>query len=525
VTLAVIALYFAVLIGVGLAGRRALAATGEDFFAASRSIGGLVLLASLFGTHMTAFSLLGASGEAYRRGVGVFSLMASSSALVVPAVFLFAGTRIWALGRRNGYLTQVELFRDRWGSERLGLALFAVLTLLLVPYLLIGVAGGGLTLAEITGGRVPRWLGSLLVCGVVTAYVTAGGMRATAWANTLQTAVFMVLGGTAFAVLVGKAGGLGAALGRVDPALLFHGAAIPPAELVSYTLIPLSAAMFPHLFAHWLTARRAAAFRPAVVGYPLCLVAVWVPSVLLGVIGSAELPGLTGPAANGVLVRLIETRAPEALAGLLAAGVCAAVMSSLDSQALALAVLFTRETARRRARRADWAAGRSEQIGGGLAEGTAAGSSGIGAAATSTAPAPASTAPAGTRGGEVRAGRLFVAGVLTATFALSLVAPPAIFRLGVWSFTGFAALFPLLAAALWWRRATRAGAWASLATAAGLWLGYFAGSGGGDGATAFGLLPVAVIVAASAAAMVGVSLLTRPPGPEALARFFPAEAA
>jgi SSS family solute:Na+ symporter len=486
VTLAVIALYFAVLIGVGLAGRRALAATGEDFFAASRSIGGLVLLASLFGTHMTAFSLLGASGEAYRRGVGVFSLMASSSALVVPAVFLFAGTRIWALGRRNGYLTQVELFRDRWGSERLGLALFAVLTLLLVPYLLIGVAGGGLTLAEITGGRVPRWLGSLLVCGVVTAYVTAGGMRATAWANTLQTAVFMVLGGTAFAVLVGKAGGLGAALGRVDPALLFHGAAIPPAELVSYTLIPLSAAMFPHLFAHWLTARRAAAFRPAVVGYPLCLVAVWVPSVLLGVIGSAELPGLTGPAANGVLVRLIETRAPEALAGLLAAGVCAAVMSSLDSQALALAVLFTRETARRRARRA---------------------------------------APTGTRRGEVRAGRLFVAGVLAATFALSLVAPPAIFRLGVWSFTGFAALFPLLAAALWWRRATRAGAWASLATAAGLWLGYFAGSGGGDGATAFGLLPVAVIVAASAAAMVGVSLLTRPPGPEARARFFPAEAA
>jgi SSS family solute:Na+ symporter len=486
VTLAVIALYFAVLIGVGLAGRRALAATGEDFFAASRSIGGLVLLASLFGTHMTAFSLLGASGEAYRRGVGVFSLMASSSALVVPAVFLFAGTRIWALGRRNGYLTQVELFRDRWGSERLGLALFAVLTLLLVPYLLIGVAGGGLTLAEITGGRVPRWLGSLLVCGVVTAYVTAGGMRATAWANTLQTAVFMVLGGTAFAVLVGKAGGLGAALGRVDPALLFHGAAIPPAELISYTLIPLSAAMFPHLFAHWLTARRAAAFRPAVVGYPLCLVAVWVPSVLLGVIGSAELPGLTGPAANGVLVRLIETRAPEALAGLLAAGVCAAVMSSLDSQALALAVLFTRETARRRARRA---------------------------------------APTGTRRGEVRAGRLFVAGVMAATFALSLVAPPAIFRLGVWSFTGFAALFPLLAAALWWRRATRAGAWASLATAAGLWLAYFAGSGGGDGATAFGLLPVAVIVAASAAAMVGVSLLTRPPGPEALARFFPAEAA
>ena len=37
---------------------------GEDFFLATRSIGGFVLLMSLFGTHMTAFSLLGASGEA-----------------------------------------------------------------------------------------------------------------------------------------------------------------------------------------------------------------------------------------------------------------------------------------------------------------------------------------------------------------------------------------------------------------------------------------------------------------------------
>ena len=34
-------------------------------------------------------------------------------------------------------------------------------------------------------------------------------------------------------------------------------------------------------------------------------------------------------------------------------------------------------------------------------------------------------------------------------------------------------------------------------------------------------MPVAVILAASAAALVAVSLLTRPPGDEVLARFFP----
>ena len=54
---------------------------------ATRTIPAFVLLMSLFGTHMTAFSLLGASGESYRTGIGVFSLMASSSALVVPTIF------------------------------------------------------------------------------------------------------------------------------------------------------------------------------------------------------------------------------------------------------------------------------------------------------------------------------------------------------------------------------------------------------------------------------------------------------
>ena len=40
--------------------------SGEDFFLASRSIGEVVFLLSLFGTNMTAFAILGSSGAAYR---------------------------------------------------------------------------------------------------------------------------------------------------------------------------------------------------------------------------------------------------------------------------------------------------------------------------------------------------------------------------------------------------------------------------------------------------------------------------
>ena len=77
-------------------------ADAEDYFLAGRSLGPAVFLLSLFGANMTAFSILGASGHAFANGIVTFGLMASSSALVIPVALFVIGTRLWALGRRNG---------------------------------------------------------------------------------------------------------------------------------------------------------------------------------------------------------------------------------------------------------------------------------------------------------------------------------------------------------------------------------------------------------------------------------------
>ena len=116
-TLSIIAIYMVLVLGIGALSHRVFRGTGEDYFLATRSIGPFVLLMSLFGTQMTSYALLGASGQSYRAGIGVFGLMASSSAIVVPAVFFFIGTRAWAVGKRGGYTTQVQLFRARWASD------------------------------------------------------------------------------------------------------------------------------------------------------------------------------------------------------------------------------------------------------------------------------------------------------------------------------------------------------------------------------------------------------------------------
>lgn len=480
--LPVVFAYLVLVLAIGLWSQRRTQQTGEDFFVAGRTIGPFVLLMTLFGTHMTSFALLGASGESYRVGIGVFGLMASSSALVAPTLFFFVGLRVWRLGKRYGYVTQVELLSERFESPLLGLCLFPVLAVLLIPYLLIGVMGGGITLTEIGGGSVPTWVGSVLITGVVLCYVWFGGLRGTAWVNTFQTCFFMLIGAVTVWLIVQRMGGLESTMSRIaqaHPDLMVRGDRIRPLQLLSYTLIPASVGMFPHIFMHWLSARRAETFRAPVMLYPLCILVVWVPSVLLGLFGRLDFPALSPPEANSVLVRLIALYSPGLLGGLLAAGVFAAIMSSLDSQSLSLGTMFTRDVLPRLLKRP---LGEVEQV---------------------------------------RAGRWFLAGVLTVTLALSFVVNRSIFGLAVWCFTGYASLLPILLGALFWRRATAAGALASLFTAFGCWIYFFrAGWGRPDySVLGSGLMPVAVIALSSALALVLVSLLTRPPSEDTVDRF------
>ena len=484
--LGVILAYLTLVLFVGMLAHRSFRGTGEDYFLASRTIGPFVLLMTLFGTNMTAFTMLGASGQAYREGIIVFALMGSSSAIMLPLVFYFVGTRLWWLGKKEGYLTQVQFFRERYESDILGLMLFVVLVSLMLPYVLIGVKGGGDALQAITGGAgegVDSWIGSLLICSVVFVYVTYGGMRSTAWANTFQTLVFMIVGGITFLVILGKYGGLQGAMESVratHPSLLVVGSErATHARMFSFLFLPFSVGAFPHIFSHWLSAREAGSFRYSIVFYPLCVAAVWVPSVMLGVVGNIDYQvPLDGP----ILVKLILGNAGGVLAGCLGAGVFAAIMSSLDSQALAAGTMFTQDIVRHY--------GFHDKL---------------------------------SERQQVLFGRSFVMVLLAAAFLLSLFTTRSIFNMGVWSLTGYSGLFPIVLAALFWKRSTKEGVMAAIVTVAGLWTYFFIQSlgGGGDytvGQT--GLLPVVIVVFGASLVLVLVSLSTRPPSEPVIEKFF-----
>ena len=482
-TMTVIFVYLALVLAVGTLSHKLFRGTGEDYFVASRSFGPFLLLMSLFGANMTAFAILGASGEAYHEGIGVFALMASSSGLIIPTVFYFIGTRVWSLGKRHGYLTQIQYIRQRWDSDGVGLLLFFVISALMIPYILVGFMGSGITLSQITGGQIPVWVGGLIVCVVTLAYVTYGGMRGTVWVNTFQVLIFMTFGLAAFIVVFQKMGGVENGMRMVaekHPELLIRGDKIKPLQLLSYTCIPLSVGMFPHMFLHWLTAKRASTFRYTLVFYPQCIALVGIPTVLLCVLGSADFT-LKGPEANSILAKMIELHAPGVLAGFLAAGVLSAIMNSMDSQTLALGTMFTQDIVRHY--------GFHDKM---------------------------------SEKQQVLFGRLFMVAIIAVTYILSLFVNRSIFRISVWTFTGFAAMFPIVVAAVFWKRSTKYGAYASILSVVVLWLYFFLN--GSETIGAAGLMPVAVILIVSAAAMVIGSLLTKPPAPATLEKFFPTEA-
>src|SRR5438874_12590224 len=112
---AVVFAYLALVLGIGIfGGRSGRQENAEGYFLAGRTIGPAVFLLSLFGTNMTAFSILGASGHAFANGIVTYGLMASSSALVIPLGIFRSAPGSGRFARRLASLRRARCSRSGW---------------------------------------------------------------------------------------------------------------------------------------------------------------------------------------------------------------------------------------------------------------------------------------------------------------------------------------------------------------------------------------------------------------------------
>lgn len=537
----IIAGYLLILILLGVASNRVFRGTQVDYFLASRGIGPVMLFMSLFGTTMTAFAMVGSSGESSQIGIGVYGLMASWSGIIHSLCFFLVGAKIWSFGKRHGYVTQIQFFRDRFESNNLGLVLFPIIAGMMIPYLLVGIIGLGKVMPNATSGAfpnlfpatnggVPSWIGMGVICAVVLIYVFVGGVRSTVWINAFQNALFLVVGLITLFVIADKLGGLDNATAMVqtkNPHLLRRNVTaedlsryeqrqaayeralaaassapatmqarkprapvkpegIEPLYFLSYAFIPLSVAMFPHLFQYYLTAKSAKSFKLSVIMHPVFILILWLPCVLIGVWatsaeigGKPVLPPNFDP--NGILAAFVRNATTPILGGLMAASILAT--NSLDAQFLCLGAMFTNDIVAHHLGRQRFT---DRQL--------------------------------------VLIGRAFVAAIVVASYVLSLwfFETRTVFQLGTWCFAGYASLAPLLIASIYWKRVTKLGAYASLAAsgASWWWLFYDSDFGAAEHYAVFGMHPVAPIIVVSTLALVVASLMTPPPSSETVKKFF-----
>ncbi|MBM3308089.1 MAG: sodium:solute symporter family protein [Candidatus Eisenbacteria bacterium] len=450
----------------------------QEFFLAGRTLGALVLLGTMAATNFSAFTVVGFSGAGYRMGFAFYPVMAYGTGLMA-LTFIVIGIPALRIGRELGLVTPAELVEARFGSPTLGVSFAAVQAFFTLPYLALQPLAAGYVIEGLLG--VPHALGAAAVTAVVVCYVLAGGMRTVAWTDVVQGLLMFAALAVGLGVVVAALGGWGAAMGRLaaeSPAHLARpgaGGGLTVGIWASYMALWFTAdPMLPQLFQRFYAAKDERSLVRVAASYPAVTTVLFFIPVAMGAFGRLLVPGLEGQGADRIFPLLMERFGGTWLHALAATGVLAAIMSTMDSQLLTLASIVERDILRRRE--------------------------------------PAALGPRGARSWEARAA---VAALAVAGLLLALRPPATMLAIATEAFAGFAVLFPVVVAALYWRRVSARAAVASIAAGEAAVIAYHF-----KVLPTFGLLPAVPATAVAAAVLViaGLAAPSRREPPDAFVR-------
>lgn len=170
--------------------------TTDDYFLAGRSLGPLVIGASIFASNIGSEHLVGLAGSGATSGVALAHYELHAWCLLV------LGWVLVPFYMRSRVYTMPEFLERRFSPE----ARWVLSLISLVAYVLtkiaVGIFAGGIVFAtlmpelSVTLGATTFnsfWVGSVLVVLLTGAYTVVGGMRAVAYTEAVQTLI-LVLG-------------------------------------------------------------------------------------------------------------------------------------------------------------------------------------------------------------------------------------------------------------------------------------------------------------------------------------------
>ena len=329
--LLVVATYFVALVGFGL--WKARAVKGQEGFAlADRGLPLPILLGTLLATWTGTGSIFANAGRAYHDGFGAFVLCLGPTAGFLVLIVLAGKVRA------RGRYTLQDLLEERFGpaARVLGMLTLVSAYLVIVSYQLRAAAivlemllrDAGLSGVEGEHASV-----LVVVAVIIGVYTALGGMLSVAFTDTFN-GVLMTLGMLIALpvtwVLAGGVSGVLAHLPARDASAEAH-LSLPGVLSVALPtfLLVLGDA---NLHARFLAARSARTARTAVALLIPATLFIDGSIILVAIAGSVLLPGLADP--SRVVPSLASAVLPQPLAGLLMATVVAIIISTADSYLL-----------------------------------------------------------------------------------------------------------------------------------------------------------------------------------------------
>ena len=309
--------------------------TIADFLVAGRSLGLIVVVLATMSSIMSGFGFVGGPGLVYEAGT-------SSLWMTFPATFgmalswVLVGKRLSLLSAAREMLTLPDVVQARYGGRwpRFFMALAILLGVL--GYLGTQIlAIGAVLVAVLNIDLLPALAIGL---GVLAFYAVAGGMIAGVYTDLFQGLLMMVASIAVTYYAISAAGGMSEisrTLWQMDPAFIGPwGTRGPLTALSWYLLFTLGGVGQPHAITKFLMLRDVHALRWGALLTGCCyalLSLLWmsIGLAMRTLVEKGTHPPLASPDLAAPVFLLSYT--PELLAGIVFAGLLAAIMSTADS--------------------------------------------------------------------------------------------------------------------------------------------------------------------------------------------------
>ncbi|HAF77484.1 MAG TPA: Na+/glucose cotransporter [Maribacter sp.] len=337
-----ISLYFLLLVGVAIWVIRKKEDNTEDYFLAGRNVGWFVVGASIFASNIGSEHVVGLAGTGASNKLPL--LIYEIHAWVV----LMLGWVFLPFYARSGVFTMPEFLEKRFDARsRWVLSVFSIVAYVLTK-ISVTIYAGGVVVSALLG--IDFWTGAIATVILTGLYTVLGGMRAVVYTETLQAILLVV--GAAVLTFIGldKVGGWGSMVETLGPEYfnMWRPATDPdfpwPSLFITSTIVGIWYwCTDQYIVQRTLTAKNIKEGRRGTIfGALLKLLPVFL-FLIPGVIAlTLKMRGeLHWESADEAFPVLMSNLLPSGLRGLVAAGLLAALMSSLASVFNSCSTLFT----------------------------------------------------------------------------------------------------------------------------------------------------------------------------------------